>query len=54
MIIIDDDGIMHDVVPKKVLEQIKDEIVGMCEMYPDGELYVAVEEVEKIIDKHLK
>ena len=29
MIIIDEDGIMHDVVPTKVLEQIRAEIDGI-------------------------
>lgn len=50
MIIIDEDGIMYDVVPTKVLEQIRDEINtpnrGTCD-------YFIVDRIEEIINKYM-
>ena len=55
MIIIDEDGIMHDVVPKKVLEQIRAEIED-CKQYQFEtygiQRYFKIEDIRQIIDKY--
>ena len=52
MIIYDDDGIGHDVVPRKVIDDIKAEIrqIEMCGMYTHSDLRNMI---LRIIDKHI-
>lgn len=53
MIIIDEDGIMHDVVPTKVLEQIRAEIADLDDAEYEFEgYYKGVNDALQIIDKY--
>lgn len=54
MIIIDEDGIMHDVVPTKVLEQIRDEIAQLHSDMNVINYNLAIGNVLDIIDKYMK
>lgn len=36
-----------------VIEDIKAEIQNGMEMFPDGDFYISVDVLEKIIDKHI-
>lgn len=56
MIIVDDDGIMHDVIPRKDVEQIKSECwdagMNMTDEYQG--VWVRFRDVEKIVNKVLE
>lgn len=40
-------------IPISVIEDIKAEIQNGMEMFPDGDFYISVDVLEKIIDKHI-
>lgn len=57
MIIYDDDGIGHDVVPRKAVEKIREEIKALAEeydFYADTRRKYGLHTAVEIIDKHLK
>lgn len=55
MIIIDDDGIMHKVVPMSVIEDIKAEIEHARNQFIAASgMYQALNMALNIIDKHMK
>lgn len=56
MIIVDDDGIMHDVIPRKKVEEIKHECwdagMNMTDEYQG--VWVRFRDIEKIVNKVLE
>ena len=52
MIIYDDDGVGHNVVPMKVIEDIKREIENYMKNEDFGSGWI--EDIKEIIDKHTK
>lgn len=56
MIIVDDDGFMHDVIPRKDVEQIKSECwyagMNMTDEYQG--VWVRFRDIEKIVNKVLE
>lgn len=54
MIIIDDDGIMHKVLPIDILDNLKSEIEQDAFKDVNGSKYISVNRVNQIIDKHKK
>ena len=56
MIIVDDDGVMHKVVPISVLKDIKAEIAQVCAYsinYSNWEYAKGLQKAIEIIDKHI-
>lgn len=52
MIIIDDDGVMHKVLPMDTLGKIRAELHANAEMHEDGDYYLRDEWIDEIFDKY--
>lgn len=52
MIIIDDDGVMHKVLPIDTLDKIRAELHAIAEYHIDGDYYLRDEWIDEIFDKY--
>jgi hypothetical protein len=52
MIIIDDDGVMHKVLPMDTLDKIRAELHANAEYHDDGDCYLRDEWIDEIFDKY--